>query len=160
MQDLTATGILSLLETTKEQRQSFVASIISTIEDGAADPLRIHLQVKNTEDLIKQITSDERYRELCLEEAGKYGKKFEHHNAKFEIKEVGTKYDFSNCNDAKLCMLEQRAEAASKELKERQDWLKKMPQDGVIVTDELTGETEKVFPPAKTSTTSIAVSLK
>jgi hypothetical protein len=46
MNDLTTTGILSLLDTTKEQRASFVADLIDKLQDGLADPVKVHLQVK------------------------------------------------------------------------------------------------------------------
>lgn len=158
--ELSATGILSLLETTKAQRTSFVDSIVTSLKDGTADPLKVHLQIKNTEDLVKQMTDNKEYRALCLDEAQKYGKSFERFNAKFQVKEVGTKYDWSACNDAELQRLEWEAETAAKALKNRQEFLKKAPQDGVIVTNEQTGETEKIYPPSKSSTTSVAVTLK
>lgn len=159
-QEISAVGVLSLMETTKEQRTTFVQGVVTSLINGEADPLKVHLQVKNTEDLIKQIISDEKYRELCLGEAQKYGKSFDRYNAKFEIKEVGTKYDYSNCNDPYLSDLQAQADKVNEELKKRQDWLKKAPESGVIVTNGDTGETTTVYPPSKTSTTSIAVKLK
>ncbi len=40
------------------------------------------------EDIIKNITSDADYKTMTLDEAAKYGKTFEHFNARFEVKEV------------------------------------------------------------------------
>lgn len=157
---IAVTSILSLLETTKDQRTSFVSQLIATLKEGNVDPLQIHLQVKNTEDLVKQITGDEEYRKICLDAAEKYGKKFEHHNAKFEIKEVGVKYDFATCNDPELLILTLAADKANAALKERQDFLKKAPASGFGVIDQESGELVTVYPPTKTSTTSIAVTLK
>ncbi len=73
---------LSLFETTKEQRQQFCANVIDVLSEGMADPLKIHLQVKCLEDIIKQITSNAAYKDFLLTEASKYGKTFEHHNLK------------------------------------------------------------------------------
>jgi hypothetical protein len=56
--------------------------------------------------------------------------------------------------------LQLKAELATKALKERQDFLKVVPVAGVLFTDEITGETYKIYPPSKTSTTSVAVTLK
>lgn len=158
--EISALGVLSLLETTKEQRQSFVQSVVESLKEGNADPLQVHLQVKNTEDLVKQITEDKEYRKLCLEEAQKHGKSFDRFNAKFEVKEVGSKFDYSVCNDPVLARLQQAMEIAKKALKDREDWIKKAPSDGVPIIDEETGEAITVYPPIKTSTTSVAVSLK
>jgi hypothetical protein len=155
---ISAIGVLSLLETTKEQRESFVRSIVSALDEGQVDPLKIHLQVKNTEDLIKQITADEKYREFLLNEAQKYGKSFEQYNAKFQVKETGTRYDYSGCNDAELRELEMQAQHWQDKLKERQKFLQNLPASGleVLQGDELV----TVYPPVKTSTTSVTVTLK
>lgn len=155
---LTAVGVLSLLETTKEQRESFVRSIVSALDEGTADPLKVHLQVKNTEDLIKQITSDEKYREFLLNEAGKYGKTFDRFNAKFSVKETGTRYDYSVCGDSEIVQLQEEADKLAEKIKARQKFLQSLPPSGVEVLqgDELV----TLYPPAKTSTTSVTVTLK
>lgn len=159
-QELSPTAVLSLLETTKEQRQTFVSGVIHALKEGGADPLKIHLQVKNTEDLVKQITGSEEYKSLCLDEAQKYGRSFERYNAKFEVKEVGIKYDYAVCSDPVLSDLQTQADTINAKLKSRQDWLKKAPIEGVTIVDESSGETIKVYPPAKSSTTSVTVTLK
>ncbi len=89
---------LSLFETSKTERQEFAQVVINNAKEGLLNPLKLHLQVKCLEDLIKQITSHPEYKELTLDEAYKYGKTFEHYNAKFEIKEMGVKYDYSVCH--------------------------------------------------------------
>ena len=156
--ELTAVGVLSLLETTKEQRESFVRSIVSALDEGTADPLKVHLQVKNTEDLIKQITSDEKYREFLLNEASKYGKSFEQYNAKFQVKETGTRYDYSVCGDSEIQALQEEADKLAEKIKARQKFLQSVPASGLELLrgDELI----TIYPPIKTSTTSVTVTLK
>lgn len=155
---ISAVGVLSLLDTTKEQRESFVRSIVSALEEGTADTLKVHLQVKNTEDLIKQITSDEKYREFLLSEAQKHGKSFEAYNAKFQVKETGTRYDYSVCNDPELVELQAIADRANEAVKQRQKFLQSVPQSGVDV--RVNDELVTVYPPIKLSTTSVSVTLK
>lgn len=158
-QDLTTTSILSLFETTKEQRQSFVNDLLMRLESGEVNPLTVHLQVKCMEDIIKQLTGTEEYKKAILAESEKYGaKNFQFHNAKIEIKEVGVKYDFSKCDDPLLNELESKSEEVATKLKERQTMLKTIPLSGmdIMVGDELV----KVYPPSKSSTTSVAVTLK
>ena len=158
---LITTNTLSLFETTKQQRKVFVQNVLDQIRDGNTDPIKVHLQLKCAEDIIKQITGNEEFRSELIDACDKQGgKSFTYQNAKFEKKEVGVKYDYSQCNDAKLVELESKIELLSEQLKSRQSLLKTAPASGLTVVDEESGETYTVYPPAKSSTTSIAVTLK
>ena len=158
-QELTTTGILSLFETSKEQRQTFVNDLVNRIETGTVDPVKIHLQIKSMEEIVKSITSNDRYKDLLLDESNKYGKSFEKYNGKFSIKEVGVKYDYSKCGDLELDELQKNQDELSDKIKKRQEFLKTIPTSGIdIITAD--GECIKVFPPAKSSTTSVTVTLK
>lgn len=149
---------LSLFETTKAQRQDFVQSVVNNLLEGNADPLKVHLQVKCMEDIIKQLTSSKEYKEICITEAFKFGKTFEHHNAKFEIKEMGVKYDYSNCGDPVMNELQEKKGNIDLEIKYRETLLKGLPFEGmeIIVDDEVV----RIYPPTKTSTTTVIVNLK
>jgi hypothetical protein len=154
--NLTVTN-LSLFETSKQERQIFAEQITNSLLEGLTDPLKVHLQVKCMEDFIKQITSNSVYKDLIVTEAIKYGKTFEHHNAKFEIKEAGVKYDFQNCNDPILKELEDKFSILDTEVKERQKFLKSIKESvEVLIGDEIV----TLYPPVKTSTTSVTVNLK
>jgi len=157
---LTVQSILSLFQTDKAQRATFVSDIIARLEEGSAKPLEVHLQAKAMIEIAEALIADNTYRDILLEEATKYGKAFDYQNAKFSIREVGTKYDYSQCGDLILAELQERSERATKALKERQDFLKVVPAAGVIYVDETTGDSYKIYPPSKQSTTSVTVSLK
>lgn len=159
--DLTTTSVLALFETTKSERESFVLDVVSKIDEGHVDPLKIHLQVKCAEDIIKLLNSNNNYKSAVLEASQNQGEKpFQFHNAKFEIKEVGVKYDWTKCEDPILGELQSKQAVLDAEVKARQDMLKTIPQKGMICVNEETGETFTVYPPAKSSTTSVAVTLK
>lgn len=161
MEQLTPTSIVALFETNKSQRESFVNMLVESIEDGKVDPLKIHLQVKCMEDIIKQLNDNSTYKKAIVNQAQQYGQKeFEFMNAKIAIREVGVKYNFSNCCDTAYEQIESEAKTINDKLKQRAEFLKGAPIEGVVITDELTGETVKVFPPSKTSSTSVVVSLK
>lgn len=161
MNDLTTTSILALFQTNKEQRQSFVNDLLVKIDAGEVDPLKIHLQLKCMEDIIEQLTVNPTYKNAILEAAEKYGQKtFQFHEAKIDIKEVGVKYDFTKTGDTVWELLDSTSKAAAANLKARQEFLKTVPTKGLQTLDELTGEMITVYPPSKSSTTSIAVSLK
>lgn len=155
------TDIVKLFQTTKEERLLFSSQLVEKLQDGYIDPLTLHLQVKCMEDVVKQITSNSIYKKSIVDAAELQGQKsFDFHNAKFEIKETGVKYDFSKCNDAVYeAMLTQQVELDAK-IKARETMLKSVSQKGMTITDEETGETFTVYPPAKSSTTNVAVTLK
>lgn len=168
MEEISTTSILSLLDTTKEQRESFVNDVIEKIENGNVSALKIHCQVKSMETLIKGFTDKksnpetaEKYSSLVLDEAQKMGgKSFEFYNGKFQIKEAGTIYDWSMCNDPELTELLAKQEQLKIDLKAKQDFLKTVPLSGLEIINEETGEAYKIYPPAKSSTTIVSVSIK
>lgn len=157
--ELTTTSILSLFETNKEQRQSFALGIVEALESGEVDPLKIHLQVKCMEDIIKLLNSNTIYKKSVLDAAEKHGQKsFEYMNSKVEIKEVGVKYDYSQCGDPVYRELEERCSWFEAELKARQKLLQTVPAKGMELKVE--DEVVTVYPPSKSSTTSVAITLK
>jgi hypothetical protein len=166
-QALSATSILSLLDTTKSQRKTFAEEVITKLENSEANPLIIHCQVKAMENLLKQFTDakeggelEKRYKAMVLAEAEKHGKKFQFHNGEFQIKEAGQKYDWSQCGDAELLQNMDVYESLGKAIKERQEFLKKVPAVGMEVVDSKTGEISMLYPPAVSSTTTVSVSIK
>ena len=158
--ELTTTNILSLFNTNKAQRATFVEDVIAKIEAEEVEPLKIHTYLKSVEDISSQLFENKKYREWLLNAAEKHGKKFQYQNADFSIKEVGTSYNYDKCNDPELIELLQQSEAIKKKLKTRQDFLQKVPLSGMAIINEETGETYKVYPPSKSSTTAVAVSLR
>lgn len=152
---------ISLFTTTKQERESIALEIIDNLQQGQTSPLLVHLHIKNMEDMVKAITSNTIYKKLVVEEAEKQdGKSFQFHNAKFEVKETGVKYDYSKCEDIVYNRMLQESEELAAKIKAREAMLKSVSPKGMIVTDEETGETFTVYPPAKSSTTNVAVTLK
>lgn len=159
--EISATGILSLFDTTKEQRSSFVNDLIEKVKDGTVNPLKVHCQIKAMEEIIKSVNDDPEYKSVVLDEAEKFGKKsFEFGNAKFQVKEVGVKYDFTMCGDPDWEQMNAQQESLKEKKKAKETELKALPAGGRSVVNESTGEVYKIFPPSKLSTTSVAVTLK
>lgn len=170
---LTVNETLPLFKTTKDQRLSFVNEIIKRLEEGEIEPLKVHLQIKSMESIISILTDKnektnkdgyqlaKKYNNLLVDAAEKYdSKKFEYEGSEFTMKEVGTQYDYSLCNDAEIdALLAQEKELKAK-IKKRQDFLKTLPDKGLVVTNTDTGETTMIYSPSKSSTTSLSVSLK
>ena len=157
--EMQPTSIVALFQTNKEQRQSFASQVIQSVTEGNVNPLNVHLQLKAMEDIIEIIKSDPKYKETVLTTAETNGKSFEYQNAKIDIREVGTKYDFSKCNDSLYSELEAQQATLKDKIKQRADFLKKAPIEGTNIVD-MFGEVVTVYPPAKSSTTSIIVTFK
>ncbi len=111
------------------------------------------------EDFIKSIKADKRFTDYVRDEAAKFGKLFTSQSgAKIELAEVGSKYDFSLCNDPELQESENHLIFYEKEVKDRKEFLKTIPSAGLdIITKD--GEPIKIYPPSKTSTSSYKVTL-
>lgn len=154
--ELTTTGILSLLQTDKSQRESFANDLIQRIENGEIDPILVHLQLKCMEQVVETAIGHEKYKSLLLEEATKHGKSFEKYNGTFNIKEVGTKYDYSKCEDSVYNELATQKEALDKQMKERAKFLQNVPESGIVDPDN----GNMVYRATKSSTTTVTVTLK
>ena len=157
--EITTQGILSLFETTKQERNTFTADVMERIENGTADPVKVHLQLKCMEEIVKTLTGNESYKTHLIDAAEKNGKKFSAFNAEFQVKEAGTKYDYTYCGDDELLGLYAQEAKLKREIKEREEFLKKIPSKGLEQVI-LHGEVITIFPPSKTSTTTVAVTLK
>lgn len=158
------------------------ARIIQSIEEGEMDPLKALSGLKAIESLVSILTDKNpktnKWADKAIalqshvtDAADSYNeKKFSLYGATFTKTEVGTKYDWATCNDPKLAELEKAKADADKALKERQEFLKTVPpakigehgnkEGGLLVTDEETGETYRIYQPTKTSTSTVSVSFK
>lgn len=123
---------------------------------GDYNPLDVELQLKAMEETIKQLRSDEDIRQFVLSEAEKHGKFFEWRGAKMSIREVGVKYDYSTSGDSEWAILDAQIKELTEKRKAREKFLQNIPEMGTVSPE--TGET--IYRPAKSSTTSIAVTLK
>ena len=121
------------------------AMVNHILETG--NPLHVAENIKVMETLIDAVKSDKRFKDYALDELTKYGKSFTSaRGVKIELAEVGGRYDYKTCCDPVVIELEAK-------LKERQEFLKKLPKDGMDIVVEATGEVVKIFPPAKPATT-------
>jgi hypothetical protein len=144
---------------TKTQLKIAADNVVNDIiENGNALPAAEALSAM--ESFVKEVKGNRQYIEFVRNEIAKHGKAANTPSGtKLELAEVGTKYDFTNCEDLILKKLEAEIFDLDCKLTERKDFLKKLPLSGLLITDEDTGETYKVYPPSKTSTSSYKVSI-
>jgi cell fate (sporulation/competence/biofilm development) regulator YlbF (YheA/YmcA/DUF963 family) len=138
----TAISTLSILPSTKAQRQSFIEMAVNEILDGNLNPLQVELTLKSAIDTLEEIRKNTRVKMAVQEEADKYSEKtFEIGNFKV-TKSSRTTNDFSGC-DSHLDNLYAEMESLKAQIKARESLVK----TGV---DSSTGE---VFKPVKSKVT-------
>lgn len=146
--------------TTKTEQKELVVLMVEQVESGDVNVLKAEAAMKSMEDVIKDYRKNERVREILLDEVRKYPKGVaEIYNATFQEKEVGVKYDFTQCGHQKydeVCAEIARLTEVKKEL-ENEIRAHKSPY---VYTDMETGESYEVNPPYRTASSQVVVTIK
>jgi hypothetical protein len=153
-----AIGTLRLFANTQTQVDLFSDQLIQSVKEGEANPIEVLITLraleKVSERVVKEILPN------SLREAGNYpGSSFEFNGNKIEKAELGTKYDYSGCNDPVYTELAKEANVIIKKVKEREAFLKAINGSETVV-DKTTGEFTTIYAPLKTSTTGLKVTIK
>lgn len=142
----------------KSEIQIAADRIIQAVNDGGdQDPLRVAAMAKAMEETIKLIRKG--ITEVMIEEAEKYGKepiKLDGHS--FVIREAGAKYDYSECGDPEWNEINDQIKELNEKRKDREKFLKAIKDKATLVDDD-SGEITTIYPPSKTSTTTVAITL-
>lgn len=160
----------AILVLSKENVKDFHGRVKQRIKD-TGDGLMEYLEVIKFFEKLKDVISgdsqskdpaekegDKELKQMVRDEVAKWnGKYTTPRGVKFENAETGTKYNYSICNDQSLLLLEIDAKAAAEKLKERQEFLKKLPVEGVEIRQE--DELVRIYPPSKSSTSSYKITL-
>lgn len=131
-------------------------SAINAVVEGEIDPIVAHINISKMEAAIKTFKADDRVRDITLRELSKYGKKQSFGDCTLEEVEAGVKYDYSTCNDSVMDELMRMRQAIDADIKEREAFLKAIPQSGMVNPD--TGEV--LYRPTKSSKTIIKTTFK
>jgi len=126
------------------------------ILSGDYSPLDIEIRLKAMEELVKQLRGDADVKAAVIAEAEKYGKSFEYKGVKVQIREGGVKYDYSATGDSEWAILDAKSKEIAEAKKAREKFLQAVPASGTVSPE--TGE--HIYPPAKTSQTTVAVTLR
>jgi nucleotidyltransferase/DNA polymerase involved in DNA repair len=153
----TAISTLSQLPETKQQIETFAYSLEQGLNNGqivASDLLRFQKAMEKVFEKIKPTLI-----ENALNEISKFEKNAVIKGSEFSIVEAGVKYDYSECNDIEYNMLNTKLEALKSTLKDRETFLKSIKQPLQMI-DETSGEVYTIYPPKKTSSTTLKVTFK
>ena len=135
--------------------------VAQVLDDGTQSPLDLLLQTSIIAEAAAQIRNNADLRDACIDEYNRFGSQepLQYHGARFTLRETGTTYDYTLCGDPIYARLLKEKEAIDAQLKERERFLKTLPSSGIEITDEDTGEITRIYPPARSSTTNIAITL-
>lgn len=145
---------INLLSLSKKEIQKEARNYVLSNVDNA-DPMSALLKAKKAEEFFK--TVQEELKPEALKEAEKHPERtVEKFGAKFEKTSVYTSYDYSNCNDAVYLDLIEEKKVIEAKVKEREELLKTL-KEPLIVTNEETGETFKIYPAVKKTTDGLKI---
>ena len=143
----------------KEEQAVLSSAMINSVLDGEIDPIKAVVQAKSLVETLTLFLKDKGVNDLVIMEVEKYGKQTSKDGATIAIKEVGSKWDYSECGDPIYNRLSSQKAEIEEKLKEREALLKATKEPRTEV-DEETGEVYTVNPPSKSSTTSYAITFK
>lgn len=157
-QEMSVPHIFTQNAPTKTQIETGAKAIVkAVVDDGEADPLRVATAMKAIEIAMKIIKSG--IEDAMVDEAEKEGQKtFTRNGHQYQIRAAATRYDFSLCGDPALKKMEAEMADLSANIKNRQTFLKGLTESETIA-DKETGEMVEVFPPSKSSKTTVAITL-
>jgi hypothetical protein len=116
--------------------------------------------ISKMEFFIKELKSNPDYIEYLQYEVAKFGKQTTTPSGtKIELAEVGTKYDYTFCEDDDYNELIVRQIAMEEQIKTRQTFLKSLPVAGIEILDS-DGALKRIYPPSKHSTSSVKITIK
>lgn len=153
----TAISTLKNLPETKQQIDVFASQLENALNNGQIVPTDLLRFQKAMEKVFEKIKPT--LTECAISEVEHYEKNAIIKGSEFSIVEAGTKYDFSGCNDLEYKSLEFTLEKAKEALKQREMFLKAI-KEPLQVIDESSGEVFTIYPPKKTSTTTVKVTFK
>lgn len=153
-------ALLSQFPTSKTEQKEMVDLMVEALKTGNENPLRIEAAMANIEAVVKEYRGNKEVKEILLDEVRKYPKSIaEIYNATFQEKEVGVKYDFSQCGHVRYNELVEQIAALTEQKKQIEAEIK-AHKDMFIYTDIETGESYEVNPPKRTASCQAVVTIK
>lgn len=144
---------------TKSQIKIIAESYLENISNKGKI-LELTDMISKMEYFIKLVRENKDYIEEVRSEVQKFGKEYQSPTGtRIELAEVGTKYDFTHCGSSELQELLEIQDGIESKIKSLKEFLKSLPDEGMMVLNPTTGELEMVFPPIKTSTSSFKTTL-
>lgn len=155
---MTTDSVLTLNPANKQQIEFFSTDIVGKVKSGELNALEVYTRLKALEKTSENITKQ--IRDDVMKIVDKYPEKsFNAFGSVVEKSETGVKYSYENCGDPEWQEAADQEKQWAEKRKEREKFLQAVKGSATLVNEE-TGETYKVYPPSKTSTSFIKVTHK
>ena len=141
----------------KTEIKQMSQQLIDTVIDGDVDPIKQVVYATAIRDVVKNFLDSRDVKDLTIREIAKYGNSASAYGATLTSKEGGVKYDYSVCNDPVYAEMVFQLSELKDKMKEREEYLKHLPELGQTVVNEETGEVSKIYRPARMATETIQV---
>lgn len=150
---------LETLQPSVTTSNDLACAIVESVLSGFVNPLDLPVKKKCIEQALEAALKNPGVQSCIIEEIQKHGKFANHLGAKLEVIEAGVSYDYSVCKDSHLDLLEIELASKKQQVDDRKKFLKTIPAEGLeILTSQ--GEVLTIYPPAKSSTTTIKTTMK
>lgn len=133
---------IQLSELTNRQKvDRMIHDFREEVVEGFINALDAAIILKAMEDFTKTLRADAEIKKAIMAEIGRYNEKIISRNGcNITTQEVGVRYDYDASNDPVYNRLKTRRDIADALVKEREQFLKTLPEEGMTIVDEETGE--------------------
>lgn len=139
----------------------YVNSMIEAVENGEISPMDLYVNLKKAGKIIDSVLDSETVKESVTREYQRYGtREVDYKGGTLVQSETGVKFDYSGCQDRVITELELMKKELDEKIKARQKYLKTLPPEGVTIVDEETGEVNTLYPPSRSSLTTIKATVR
>lgn len=144
------------LPTNKAEIEAYSASVKELALSGEVDIIKLARTVNIMKRIVENFEKEPEIQEALINECTKYGKG---ELREIQIKEVGSKTDYSDCNHPQYNRICSEIETLIEQKKSLELYLKSLTKPTDFIDPE-TGEQVELIPPTKTSTTKVVFTIK
>lgn len=146
---------------TKSAQAGLGGALKNHLLEGDMNPVEAVVKAKSLHAILDAFLKDEEVKECVINECDKYGKGEtpSFGGAVVQVKNTGTKYDYTDCGDPVHERLREEMESLKARMKAREKELMSLSGPRTVVDDE-TGEVYTVKPPVKTASLSYSITFK
>lgn len=144
------------LMTDTQSVSEYARQAVTAIIDGEIDPLIAYINLSKAKRVIDEVVKHKEVLRLATDyvEARGSNQEMQIGDCLAKISEVGVSYDYSACGDPEIERLQAEADALNERIKTREKFLRGI-KGHLALLDEETGEVLTIYPPARSSKTSL-----
>lgn len=151
-------GFADVISANKKQLQAISAQMIAKATEGDIDPVEGLAAARKGTEFFKKM--EEGFRPLAEKELKlEKGQDYKHNSVLFEGAVTKTEYDYEACKDPVWNDLSEKIKDLTEQKKERETFLKTLKSKLTTVDDD-TFEVIEIYPPVKSETHGIKITLK